>query len=143
MPGDFLLSYRYKPIQCFSQRGKPFAIINQFSITQGIDLFMMQRIFIKANTLKFLDIVLKDIKAVPVDLCPIFLDILQEFVQYISFTLYEDVFPIFDRLLSLCSDILTEEIVEKCIAALVDRYSCKSKSSKNSLQMFTKTLIEV
>lgn len=58
--------------------------------------------------LKFLDIVLKDIHegkyhltSYP-DLPLFFLDQLNSLVDYISFCLYEDIFPVFEKLLGLC-----------------------------------------
>ena len=57
--------------------------------------------------LKFLDIVLKDIQAggycqqnYP-DLQLFFLDQLNSLVSYISYCLYEEIFPVFDKLLNL------------------------------------------
>ena len=95
------------------------------------------------NTLKFLDMMLKEFKEVPEDACPIYMDLLNAFVQYISFAIYEDVFPIFDKLLTICSPILNEGIFLKCLSILIERYSFKNKAQKASLQGLTKTLIEV
>ena len=98
--------------------------------------------------LKFLDIVLRDIKqanfcASNPDLQYFFLDMLNNFVGYISYSLYEEVFSVFDKLLSMCSDVINEKVLTKCIIALVDKYTMKSKSHKNSLAVFMKSLMEV
>lgn len=60
------------------------------------------------SMLKFLDIVLLDIKVgnycqtnYP-DLKLFFLDQLNSLVNYISYCLYDEIFPVFDKLLSLC-----------------------------------------
>lgn len=58
--------------------------------------------------LKFLDIVLRDIQvgkycqtSYP-DLQLFFLEQLNSLVDYISYCLFEDIFPVFEKLLSLC-----------------------------------------
>jgi hypothetical protein len=100
------------------------------------------------SMLKFLDIVLKDIQAgnfcqtsYP-DLQLFFLDMLGSLVDYVSYCLYEDIFPVFEKLLGLCSDILPEAILRKCIIALVDKYTMKSKAQKAAAQNFMKLLID-
>lgn len=98
--------------------------------------------------LKFLDIVLRDLKQGEhtknnVDLQYFFLELLNNFVNYISYCLYEEVFSVFDKLLSLCCDVINEKVVTKCIESLVDKYTIKSKAHKNSLQIFMKALMEV
>ena len=62
---------------------------------------------------------------------------------YVSYCLYEDIFPVFDKLLSLCQDIITEKILKKCILALIDKYTMKSKAQKASAQAFMKSLMDV
>lgn len=109
--------------------------------------------FLKNNSpslsmLKFLDIVLRDIKSgnycqIQPDLQYFFLDMLGNFVNYISYCLYEEVFSVFDKLISMCSDVINEKVLTKCIVALVDKYTMKSKSHKNSLSQFMKGLMEV
>ena len=99
--------------------------------------------------LKFLDIVLQDIKVGKYcqtnypDLQYFFLDQLNSIVGYISYCLYEDIFPVFDKLLSLCQDIITEKILKKCILALIDKYTMKNKAQKASIQSFMKSLMDV
>jgi hypothetical protein len=98
--------------------------------------------------LKFLDIVLKDIKAENFcssnpELQYFFLDMLNNFVSYISYCLYEEVFSVFDKLISMCSDVINEKVLTKCIVALVDKYTMKSKAHKSSLALFMKSLMEV
>ena len=66
--------------------------------------------------LKFLDIVLRDIKAggyctKNADLQYFFLDMLHNFVPYISYSLYEEVFSVFDKLLAMCVDVINEKVV--------------------------------
>ena len=98
--------------------------------------------------LKFLEIVLRDIKngnyvQTNPDLQYFFLDMLNNLVPYISFCLYEEVFSVFDKLLAMCGDVMNEAVLTKCIVALVDKYTMKSKSHKNSLSVFMKGLMEV
>jgi hypothetical protein len=68
---------------------------------------------------------------------------LSNFVVYISYCLYEEVFSVFDKLLAMCADVMNEAVLTKCIVALVDKYTMKSKSHKNSLSLFMKGLMEV
>lgn len=58
---------------------------------------------------------------------------LRNFVPYISYCLYEEVFSVFDKLLVMCADVVNERVLTKCILALVDKYTMKSKGHKNSL----------
>lgn len=101
------------------------------------------------SMLKFLDIVLTDIRlgkfcqiSYP-DLKLFFLDQLCSLVNYITFCLFEDIFPVFDKLLSLCQDTMNERILRKCILALTDKYTMKNKAQKQSIQGFMKALIEM
>ena len=94
--------------------------------------------YLKSNSpglsmLKFLDIVLRDIKqgnycAMQPDLQYFFLDMLSHFVPYLSYCLYEEVFSVFDKLLAMCSDVVNEKVLQKCIIGLVDKYTMKSKA---------------
>ncbi len=68
---------------------------------------------------------------------------LSNYVNYISYCLYEEVFSVFDKLLSMCSDVTNEKVLTKCIVALVDKYTMKSKAHKSSLSVFMKGLMEV
>jgi len=43
----------------------------------------------------------------------------------------------------MCSDVVNEKVLTKCIMALVDKYTMKSKAHKNSLGIFMKGLMEV
>ena len=56
-----------------------------------------------------------------------FLEFLENFVKSISYSLYEEVFVVFDRLLQLTGDMLSEKVLKQCIVALVDKYTLKSK----------------
>ena len=68
---------------------------------------------------------------------------MSNFVPYISYCLYEEVFSVFDKLLQMCYDVINEKVLHKCIIALVDKYTIKSKAQKNSLNIFMKSLLEV
>ena len=43
----------------------------------------------------------------------------------------------------MCQDVMNEKILTRCIVALVDKYTMKSKAHKNSLSIFMKSLLEV
>ena len=58
---------------------------------------------------------------------------LSNFVQYLSYCLYEEVFSVFDKLLVMCADVINEKVLIRCVVALVDKYTMKSKAHKNSL----------
>lgn len=98
--------------------------------------------------LKFLDIVLKDIQESKFhlttypDLPLFFLDQLNSLVDYISYCLYEDIFPVFEKLLALCQDILPGSTLRRIILALIDKYTMKSKTQKQATQSFMKLLID-
>ena len=68
---------------------------------------------------------------------------LYNFVPYISYSLYEEVFSVFDKLLLMCNDVINEKVVHRCIVSLVDKYTMKSKAHKNSVSAFMKSLLEV
>lgn len=72
-----------------------------------------------------------------------FLELLGNYVQFMSYILYEEVFSVFDKLLYLTNETLTETVLKKCIVALVDKYTVKSKSHKNSINNFMKSLMDV
>ena len=100
--------------------------------------------------LKFLDIVLTDLQKCysrqqkvqpPFEAQYFFLELLQNFVSYISYCLYEDVLNVFEKLLTLCSDVLTEKVIKSCLVALVDKYRMKSKALKTTVQNFMKFLL--
>jgi len=63
----------------------------------------------------------------PEELKAFFVSLLSNFVSHISYSLYEEVFPIFDKLLALTGDLVDEQILRKCIVSLVDKYTIKSK----------------
>jgi hypothetical protein len=112
--------------------------------------------YLKGNSpnlsmLKFLDIVLTDLQKCysrqqkvqpPFEAQYFFLELLQNFVSYISYCLYEDVLNVFEKLLTLCSDVLTEKVIKSCLVALVDKYTMKSKALKTTIQNFMKFLLE-
>lgn len=56
-----------------------------------------------------------------------FLDFLDNFLTAMSYSLYEEVFAVFDKLLFLTSDVINERVIKKCIVTLVDKYTVKSK----------------
>jgi len=123
----------------------------------------MQRLcsFLENNSpslpmLKFLEIALSDFTTyftqtsgkgkalvVPMELQMFFAQILNNFADYISYSLYEEVFSVFDKLLSLTSDVMSEVILKKCIVALVDKYTLKNKAHKASLTAFMKSLFDL
>ena len=99
--------------------------------------------------LKFLDIVLQDIidgkyceGGYPTNLQYFFLDQLTSIVGYISYSLYEEIFPVFDKLLQLCGDVVTEDTLRRCIVALVDKYTMKCKGHKHTVSQFMKSLLD-
>lgn len=72
-----------------------------------------------------------------------FADLLQNFVTYMSYSLYEEVFIVFDKLLQLTHEVINEKILKKCIVALVDKYTLKNKAHKSSLTTFMKSLLDI
>ena len=72
-----------------------------------------------------------------------FLELLSNFVSYLSYSVYEEVFPVFDKLLYLSSDVLTEHVIKKCTVGLVDKYTLKSKAHKNSVSNFMKIIMDM
>jgi hypothetical protein len=60
-----------------------------------------------------------------------------------SYSLYEEVFSVFDKLLLLTGDVISEKILKKCIVGLIDKYTLKSKAHKASLTTFMKSLFDV
>lgn len=68
---------------------------------------------------------------------------LENFVGSLAYSLYEEAFIVFDKLLYLAGETITEPVIKKCIVALVDKYTLKSKSHKASLGAFMKTLMDV
>ena len=72
-----------------------------------------------------------------------FLEMLDNFVGYISYCLHEEVFSVFDKLFTLCNDVMNEKVLTKCIVAMVDKYTLKNRGHKNSLAIFIKNLLDV
>lgn len=66
--------------------------------------------------------------SVPQDKQQFFAELLTNFATYLSYSLYEEVFTVVDKLLALTTDILSETILKKMIVALVDKYTLKNKS---------------
>ena len=79
----------------------------------------------------------------PLKLQQFFLELLESFVISLSYSLYEEAFTVFDKLLYLAGEAITEHAIKKCIVALVDKYTLKSKSHKASLTAFMKQLMDV
>lgn len=79
----------------------------------------------------------------PLKLQGFFLELLENFVTSLSYSLYEEAFSVFDKLLYLTGDAITEVTIKKCIVALVDKYTLKSKSHKASMATFMKSLMDV
>lgn len=68
---------------------------------------------------------------------------LDNFVVYVSYCLHEEVFSVFDKLFALCSEVMSERVLTKCITAMVDKYTLRNRGHKNSLAIFVKNLLEV
>jgi hypothetical protein len=103
--------------------------------------------------LKYLEMVLGDMQrhysvkgqrpTPPQDIQYFFLEMMSNFVTYLSYSLYEEVFFVFDKLISLCSDLISDHVLKKCIVSLVDKYTMKSKHHKQTLTSFMKCLLDV
>ena len=63
----------------------------------------------------------------PLKLQSFFLEMLENFASSLAYSLYEESFIVFDKLLYLAGDTITEPAIKKCIVALVDKYTLKSK----------------
>ena len=72
-----------------------------------------------------------------------FLELLENFVTSLAYSLYEEAFTVFDKLLYLAGEAISQTAIKKCIIALVDKYTLKSKSHKASTSAFMKTLMDV
>ena len=72
-----------------------------------------------------------------------FLEMLENFVISLAYSLYEEAFSVFDKLLYLAGEAINEQAIKKCIVALVDKYTLKSKSHKASMTAFMKMLMDV
>lgn len=79
----------------------------------------------------------------PPELQATFAELLGNFSNYISYSLYEEVFLVFDKLLTLTGNMLSELILKKCIVALVDKYTLKNKAHKGSLTAFMVALFDL
>ena len=79
----------------------------------------------------------------PLKLQGFFLEMLENFVTSLAYSLYEEAFSVFDKLLYLAGDAINETAIKKCIVALVDKYTLKSKSHKASTATFMKHLMNV
>lgn len=79
----------------------------------------------------------------PIRLLPFFLELLDNFLTSLAYSLYEEAFPVLDKLIFLAGDSLSDSVIKKCIVALVDKYTLKSKSHKTSLTNFMKSLLDV
>ena len=64
-------------------------------------------------------------------------------MQSLSYSLYEEAFAVFDKLLYLVGESISETAIKKCIVALVDKYTLKSKSHKASMASFMKQLMNL
>lgn len=52
-------------------------------------------------------------------------------------------FPVFDKLLQMCADVINGQVLVRCIEALIDKGTPKTKNHKASLTQFMKILMEV
>ena len=101
--------------------------------------------------LKFLDIVLTDFSKiflkssklqVPFEIQYFMIELLENFVCYISYSLYEEVLGIFESMIQLCPDVLTEKVIRACVVALIDKYTMKTKNLKTVTTNYMKFLLE-
>lgn len=76
------------------------------------------------------------------DLQFFFAEMLQNFVPYLSYSMYEESIYIFEILLQLCADVITEKVICACIIGLVDKYTMKSKQLKSTAQNFIKFMLQ-
>ena len=82
--------------------------------------------------LKFMDIVLTDLIAGKYchgkpGIQEVFLDQLNSIVSHLSFSMHEEIFPVFDKLLQISSDVMDAYTLKKCIMALVDANTQKQQ----------------
>jgi hypothetical protein len=95
--------------------------------------------------LKFLDLVLSDILKLfqkpPQSMQALFLDLFDNFVPCIAYSMSEEVAFIFDKLLILCGDQISEKTLCSCIISLVDKFSVKSKQLKSTAHSFMKFVL--
>ena len=61
----------------------------------------------------------------------------------LAYSLYEEAFTVFDKLLYLAGEAISETAIKKCIVAFVDKYTLKSKSHKASMAAFMKQLMNL
>lgn len=52
---------------------------------------------------------------------------LMNFVPYLSYSLYEEILFVFEKLIILSADIITEKVICAGIIGLIDKYTPKSK----------------
>jgi len=71
------------------------------------------------------------------------LSLLENFAGSVAYSIYEETFAVFDKLLYLTGEAISETAIKKCIVALVDKYTLKSKSHKASMTAFMNTLMDV
>jgi hypothetical protein len=69
------------------------------------------------------------------------MELLSNFVAYIPYSLYEETLFVFEKLIALSSDVINEKVLQKCIVALIDKYTVKSKQLKNTVSFFMKFLL--
>jgi len=61
------------------------------------------------------------------------MELLSNFVAYIPYSLFEETLFVFEKLIALCSDVITEKVLQRCIVALIDKYTAKSKQLKSTV----------
>jgi hypothetical protein len=64
------------------------------------------------------------------------------FTQCIPHSIQDETFQVFDLLLHLLRDALNEKLMSACIMGLIDQYTVKSKSQKESKKNFIKIIIQ-
>lgn len=104
---------------------------NDFDIFNIISPFLQRTsAYLQDNSptqsmLKFMDIVLADLIAGKYcqgkpGIQEVFLDQLNSIVSHLSFSMHEEIFPVFDKLLQITSDVMDVYTLKKAIMALVD-----------------------
>lgn len=69
------------------------------------------------------------------------MELLSNFVSYIPYSLYEETLFVFEKLIALSSDVINEKVLQRCIVALIDKYTVKSKQLKNTVAFFMKFML--
>lgn len=77
----------------------------------------------------------------PLEIQLFFQELLTNFVPYISYSMYEESLFVFEKLIALSSDVISESVLKACIVALIDKYTPKSKQFKSTISAFMKFIL--